>query len=182
MTSLLLIVTLAGQSPEGGPSQVVKPATTQEAVTGKAPAASTSKPGARSTMSEEYRKGLRSTLARKRAAAHRRALTNGQKAQVEASVAKAISEWEAKVGPTIAAQQREQMRLQILAQQTAAMQQMAAAAQMEAANNNARLRLESQALGQSQIFVPGVGMVPYPYSIIQPITPGPGTGQATAPR
>src|SRR5262245_13830523 len=127
MTSLLLLVTLAGQSPSGGPSQVAKTAAAQEAVTGKAPTASTSKPDARSTLSEEYRKGLQSTLARKRAAARKRALTNGQKAQVEAAVAKAISEWEAKVGPTIAAQQREQMRLQLLAQQTAAMQQMAAA-------------------------------------------------------
>jgi hypothetical protein len=133
-------------------------------------------------MSEAYRKELQSTLAKRRAAARRRALTHQQKAQVEAAVAKAMSEWEAKVGPALAAQQREQMRLRILAQQTQAMQQMAEAAQMNAAANNARARLESQALGQSQIFVPGQGFIPYPYSIIQPIVPyGPNPGVPATP-
>ena len=129
------------------------------------------KVGTRSGMSETYKKELQEAVAKRRAAARKRALTYQQKTQVEAAVAKAMREWEAKVGPSLAVQQREQMRLRILAQQTQAMQQMAEAAQMNAAANNARARLDSQALGQSQIFVPGQGMVPYPYSIIQPAVP-----------
>jgi len=122
-------------------------------------------------MSEAYKKELQEAVAKRRAATRKRALTYHQKTQVEAAVAQAMREWEAKVGPALAAQQREQMRLRILAQQTQAMQQMAEAAQLNAAANNARARLDSQALGQSQIFVPGQGMIPYPYSIIQPLVP-----------
>jgi hypothetical protein len=46
---------------------------------------------------------------------------------------------------------------------------MAAAAQQRARVAEARYRLESQALGQSQIFVPGEGFTPYPYSTAQPL-------------
>jgi hypothetical protein len=133
-------------------------------------------------MSETYKKELQEAVAKRRAAVRKRALTYQQKSQVEAAVAQAMREWEAKVGPALAAQQREQMRLRMLAQQTQAMEQMAEAAQMNAAANNARARLESQAFGQSQIFVPGQGMIPYPYSIIQPIVPyGPNPGLPITP-
>jgi hypothetical protein len=191
MTHLLLTLALVVQSPGGGETPSGKAGESAKPPGEKAAAAKGSadapkaKAGSRAGMSEAYKKELQATLAKRRSAARKRALTHQQKTQVEAAVAKAMSEWEAKVGPALAAQQREQMRLRILAQQTQAMQQMAEAAQMNAAANNARARLESQALGQSQIFVPGQGFIPYPYSIIQPIFPiapnVPNLGQPATP-
>lgn len=177
MTRLFLALALAAQTNGGVESKSQSPANSAKTVAKKpgpekglaSPARS--RAGGNLGMSEEYKKELQEAVAKRRAGARRRALTYKQKTQVEAAVSRALAEWEAKVGPAIAAQQREQMRLRMLAQQTQAIQQMAEAAQMNAAANNARARLESQALGQSQIFVPGQGMIPYPYSIAQPIVP-----------
>jgi hypothetical protein len=177
MTHLLITLVLVVQAPGAGESQAGKnvenpKASAEKSAAAKSPGtAPKAKPGSHPGMSEEYKKELQSAVAKRRSAARKKALSYRQKAQVEAAVAQAMREWEAKVGPSLAAQQREQMRLQMLARQTQAMQQMAEAAQMNSAANNARARLESQALGQSQIFVPGQGMIPYPYSIIQPIVP-----------
>ena len=175
MTHLLLTLALVAQAIGGGESQAGKPDGNPEsgsrAYRRRVMSKSPRRKLVRDPACRKPQKELQEAVAKRRAAARKRALTYQQKTKVEAAVAKAMREWEAKVGPSLAVQQREQMRLRILAQQTQAMQQMAEAAQMNAAANNARSRLDSQALGQSQIFVPGQGMVPYPYSIIQPVVP-----------
>jgi hypothetical protein len=191
MTSLILLLAFVSQTPADAqaPSAAKKEQQKAEAPRGTVdakkaepgnPRTATARPG----MSEEYQRGLRSTLERRRAATRKKAMTRQQKAQVEKATAQALRDWEARVGPTIAAQQRERMRLQI-------MQQMANAASLEASANAARARLESQALGQPQIFVPGQGMMPYPYSIVPPlnpyvyplpVVPAAGAGQATTPQ
>jgi hypothetical protein len=73
------------------------------------------------------------------------------------------------MAPVMARIQADQARLALEAQRTAALSQISAAAAQDAATNQQRVRLQSQALGQPQVFVPGQGFVPYPYGIAPPI-------------
>jgi hypothetical protein len=62
-----------------------------------------------------------------------------------------------------------QAALAIEAEKAAAMSRMSQAAQVRAEADLARYRLQSQAWGRPQLFVPGVGFVPYPYAIARPL-------------
>ena len=53
--------------------------------------------------------------------------------------------------------------MQALAERNAALRNMAGAAQQQAEAAQAQFRLNSQIAGAPQVFVPGVGMVPYAY-------------------
>ena len=66
------------------------------------------------------------------------------------------------------AQRQQAARLAIEAQRAQALQRMGAAAEQDAATNRARLGLETQQAGVPQIFVPGVGMVPYAGGVAAP--------------
>jgi hypothetical protein len=83
----------------------------------------------------------------------------------------------------LAAQQALLQQNQVLAQQNQALQGIADAAQQQAAVAADQFRLNSQMAGVPQIFVPGQGMVPYPYGIAAPAYqyPNAGTRAPTAP-
>ncbi len=70
-----------------------------------------------------------------------------------------------------AAENLQAAQLQIEAGQVRALNNMAAAQQANAATNAARFRVYSQQAGVPQIFMPGVGMVPYAYGIASPLPP-----------
>ena len=62
--------------------------------------------------------------------------------------------------------QRQQMAIE--AQKAQAIERLGAAAEQNAATNRARFGLETQQAGVPQIFVPGVGMVPYAGGVAAP--------------
>lgn len=63
------------------------------------------------------------------------------------------------------AMQATNAQIQALSQQNMALQGIADAAQRRAGAAEAQYRLNSQVAGAPQVFVPGQGMVPYPYGI-----------------
>jgi len=87
------------------------------------------------------------------------------KAQLDLGAAKAKQASLEKMAPIWQKPKADATFHEIEAQKAQAIQGMAAIDQQ-------RLWLESQALGQSQIFTPN-GFVPYPYGIAQPIVPFP---------
>ena len=66
------------------------------------------------------------------------------------------------------AQRQQAAKLAIEAQRAQALQRMGAAAEQDAATNRARFGLETQRAGVPQIFIPGVGMVPYAGGVATP--------------
>jgi stage V sporulation protein SpoVS len=83
----------------------------------------------------------------------------------EAREAEAWRLYVERVGPVIAAQQRDAFQLEMEARRTAAMQALGAAAMQQAQTDAARYRLQTQQAGIPQVYVPGQGMVPYPGAI-----------------
>src|SRR4051794_29852560 len=98
MTHLLLTLALVAQATGGGESRAGKPEGKPAAASEKAVPAKgqieAPKAGARARpgMSEAYKKELQEAVAKRRAAAHKRALTYHQKTRVEAAVAQAMRE------------------------------------------------------------------------------------------
>jgi hypothetical protein len=149
LTTLVLALSLVALAPQ--PDPVPAPPQAGEA---------TPRPGARQQAeirkTIEKRKGVRQrTLQQRR---------DRDRAEAEA---------EAKLAPVRAAQARDQFLRMQESQRTQALQGLAEAARVQAQAARARSVLESQALGQPQVFVPGQGFVPYPYSVAPPLRPYP---------
>jgi hypothetical protein len=114
---------------------------------------------------------LQRTLA-KRKSVRQQQLEARQQRRAEAAIrAREQAEREAREAPLREARENERARLQLEGQRVQALRELSDAAQRDAQVNRARYQLQSQALGQPQVLVPGEGFVPYPYAIIQPIRP-----------
>jgi hypothetical protein len=92
------------------------------------------------------------------------------------------------LAPALAAQQAQQQelqlraaRLQLQAEQNRALQSMASAEQQRVTIERDRLRIYSQQAGVPQVFVPGQGMVPYPYGMATPFPSMPGPNGYVTP-
>jgi hypothetical protein len=152
LTTLVLALSLVAQAPQ--PEPVAAPPQAAEA----AP-----KPGARQQAE------IRRTIEKRKEGRQRMLLQRQQRRDRD----RAQAEAEAKLAPGRAAQARDQYLLIQESQRTQALQGLAEAARVQAQSDRARYVLESQALGQSQVFVPGQGFVPYAYSIAPPLRPYP---------
>jgi hypothetical protein len=152
LTTLVLALSLVAQAPPPEPV----PAPPQAAQV--AP-----KPGARREAE------IRKTIEKRKEARQRMHLQGRQRRDQD----RAQAEAEAKVAAVRAAQARDQYLMTQEAQRTQALQGLAEAARVQAQSDRARYVLESQALGQSQVLVPGQGFAPYPYSIAPPLRPYP---------
>jgi hypothetical protein len=108
----------------------------------------------------------------KRKSVRQHQLVARQQRLAEAAVrAREQAEREAKEAPLREARENDRVRLQLEGQRVQALRELSDAAQRDAQTNRARYQLQTQALGQPQLFVPGEGFVPYPYAIIPPVRP-----------
>jgi len=149
LTTLVLALSLVAQAPQPDPV----PAPPQAA-----PA-----PGARQQAE------IRKTIEKRKQGRQRMLLQRQQRRDQD----RAEAEAGAKLDQVRAAQARDQYLLIQESQRTQALQGLADAARVQAQSDRARYVLESQALGQPQVFVPGQGFAPYAYSIAAPLRPYP---------
>jgi hypothetical protein len=100
------------------------------------------------------------TIRKRREAAAWKRQRRAARAALERQRAQAWAEYVERVGPIIAAQQRQEFMMEMEARRTGAMGAMGAAALQDAATNRMRYRMQSQQLGVPQAAIPGVGLVP----------------------
>lgn len=104
--------------------------------------------------------GVSTTIRKRREAAARKHQQRAAQAAAQRRQAQAWAEYVERVGPVIAAQQRQEWMMEMEARRTAAMQAIGTAALQDAATNRMRYRMQSQSLGIPQAAIPGVGLVP----------------------
>lgn len=117
--SLILALALSTQSPAPAKAKA-KPTPTP------APAAASAEPSA------QRKEDLAKTIQKRKATAAQKKATRTRQAELNAAQTKALRDWEAKVGPAVAAQQREAYRAYLQEMQTQAMANMAATQQQQA--------------------------------------------------
>lgn len=128
-------------------------------------------PAAKSTSNStkpDFRSTIQSTIDKKKAAQARKTKTRIARRMQEQAATKSRREQAERMAPVVAAQQREDFRVQA---ETQALQQMSSAMMQNAATNQLRYRLQSQQAGVPQVLVPGQGFAPYPGGIAAPYAP-----------